>query len=143
MSWKYMYTKKTTTTTLDILFLDQWYNYDGAQQNPISFVFQICLVILLQFLRNNIMWLCFAGCVYSKRDVLDLISNLRSRTGYTNITGQHNLTSAIYLQGQQKNRSNFFCEFNIELKKKRRRRRRNNLETAVSDVNGRDFVKWF
>lgn len=75
-------------------------NYDGAQQNPISFVFQICLVILLQFLRNNIMWLCFAGCVYSKRDVLDLISNLRSRTGYTNITGQHNLTSAIYLQGQ-------------------------------------------
>lgn len=72
----------------------------GAQQNPISFVFQICLVILLQFLRNNIMWLCFAGCVYSKRDVLDLISNLRSRTGYTNITGQHNLTSAIYLQGQ-------------------------------------------
>lgn len=100
MSWKYMYKKKTTTTTLDILFLDQWYNYDGAQQNPISFVFQICLVILLQFLRNNIMWLCFAGCVYSKRDVLDLISNLRSRTGYTNITGQHNLTSAIYLQGQ-------------------------------------------
>lgn len=91
-----MYTKKTT---LDILFQDQWYNYDVAQQNPISFVFQICLVILLQFLRNN-MWLCFAGCVYSKRDVLDLISNLRSRTGYTNITGQHNLTSAIYLQGQ-------------------------------------------
>lgn len=71
-----------------------------AQQNPISFVFQICLVILLQFLRNNVMWLCSAGCVYSKRDVLDLISNLRSRTGYTNITGQHNLTSAIYLQGQ-------------------------------------------
>lgn len=141
MSWKYMYTKTTTTTTttLDILLLDQWYNYDGAQQNPISFVFQICLVILLQFLRNNIMWLCFAGCVYSKRDVLDLISNLRSRTGYTNITGQHNLTSAIYLQGQQKNRSNFFGGFNIELKKKKK----NNLETAVSDVNGRDFVKWF
>lgn len=51
----YVHKKKKTTTTHDILFLDQWYNYDGAQQNPISFVFQICLVILLQFLRNNIM----------------------------------------------------------------------------------------
>lgn len=37
-------------------------------------------------------------------------------------------------------RSNFFCEFNIELKKKKKK---NNLETAVNDVNGRDFVKWF
>lgn len=27
--------------------------------------------------------------------------------------------------------------------KKKGRRRMNNLETAVSDVNGRDFVKWF
>lgn len=34
----------------------------------------------------------------------------------------------------------FFGEFNIELKKMKMK---NNLETAVSDVNGRDFVKWF
>lgn len=38
----------------------------------------------------------------------------------------------------------FLGGFNIELKKKKDwRRRKNNLETAVSDVNGRDFVKWF
>ncbi|XP_048769315.1 protein kinase C-binding protein NELL1-like [Ostrea edulis] len=43
------------------------------------------------------------GCVYSTRDVLDLISNLKTRTGFTNITGQNNLTSAIYLQDSDRN----------------------------------------
>lgn len=52
----------------------------------------------IRYIATLYIVLTACGCVYSKRDVLDLISNLRSRTGYTNITGQHNLTSAIYLQ---------------------------------------------
>lgn len=42
-------------------------------------------------------------CVDSARDVLDLISNLQSRTGFTNITGQNNRTTAIYLQDSSRN----------------------------------------
>ena len=73
--------------------------------SEIMSVFQIILYSLLQLLSNYIMWLCvslFPGCVYSSQEVLDLLAHLKVQSGFTNITGQNNLTSAIYLQGKKR-----------------------------------------
>nr|XP_022290768.1 protein kinase C-binding protein NELL1-like isoform X1 [Crassostrea virginica]XP_022290770.1 protein kinase C-binding protein NELL1-like isoform X1 [Crassostrea virginica] len=43
------------------------------------------------------------GCVYSSQEVLDLLAHLKVQSGFTNITGQNNLTSAIYLQDSNRN----------------------------------------